>query len=483
MRQHAPSPRRAFRAAGATFGLATALLLSAIARPARAQLAPAPPARATTDSAPCWDCDRRRQFWPAVVELQLGIWPSFFINKFTHDYGISNVTPRFWWQNARGRWEWDPNSFVVNQFGHPFQGSMYYNGFRTNGYGFWGSQAAAFAGSFFWECCGERKLPSVNDQLTTWLGGAALGEVFRRVSDLALDNTATGGERVVREVAAGLVNPVRGFDRLIRGHAWRRGRNPVDARPDWRQWTIGTGFVTLGSERPNDQSQVRGAKLATRLVYGRPEAITGAPFSHFAFDAEFTTIPKAPIYLIRGRGSLFGRDLNTNPADTWRVASFIRYDYVRSRAFELGATSLSAGLERDRRFANGARIVSDVTLRAVPLAAIEDEDLTVSDEGRDYDYGYGGGIGTDLRFIHPGRGSVHLNSVMTGYQVAQGAAQAHFVGQHEIYAQIDLAPHSGVGLGARFQNRQSYFTGRPRTTAGSTEFWVSFVAALPRWEY
>ena len=59
-------------------------------------------------------------------------------------YGVANlvrgqvtarVTPTTWWANMENGWVWDLDDFVVNQIGHPYQGSNYYNSGRANAYG------------------------------------------------------------------------------------------------------------------------------------------------------------------------------------------------------------------------------------------------------------------------------------------------------------------------------------------------------------
>jgi hypothetical protein len=67
-----------------------------------------------------------------------------------------------------------------------------------------------------WEEFGEVWAPAPNDFFNTSLGGITLGEILFRFSSLTLDNRATGSNRVVREVGATLINPVRGFNRLVR---------------------------------------------------------------------------------------------------------------------------------------------------------------------------------------------------------------------------------------------------------------------------
>ncbi len=104
---------------------------------------------------------------------------------------------------------------------------MYFNSARTNGYNFWQSAPWSFVGSLTWELFGEVWAPAPNDLANTTLGGITLGEMLYRVSSLTLKNEATGFERVVREVTAGLLNPVRGFNRVVRGEAWKVSQHPT----------------------------------------------------------------------------------------------------------------------------------------------------------------------------------------------------------------------------------------------------------------
>lgn len=73
---------------------------------------------------------------------------------------------------------------MVNQTGHPYQGSVYFGLARSNGLAFWESFGYAFAGSAVWENAGETTPLSKNDQLTTSMGGSFLGESLFRMSHL-----------------------------------------------------------------------------------------------------------------------------------------------------------------------------------------------------------------------------------------------------------------------------------------------------------
>src|SRR5205809_1107108 len=78
--------------------------------------------------------------------------------------------------NLRGPWVVDHDPFSVNQFPHPYQGSMYHGFARSAGLTFWESFANTFAGSLLWEIAGETTPPPQNDQTASGIGGSFLGE-------------------------------------------------------------------------------------------------------------------------------------------------------------------------------------------------------------------------------------------------------------------------------------------------------------------
>lgn len=88
-------------------------------------------------------------------------------------------------------------------------------------------------GSLMFEYTGESQRPSSNDFITTSMGGVTLGEALYRLSSLVLDNRATGSSRVVREIGAAIINPVRGFNRLIYGRMGAIGPNHFERHPPY----------------------------------------------------------------------------------------------------------------------------------------------------------------------------------------------------------------------------------------------------------
>ena len=111
-------------------------------------------------------------------------------------------------RNLTGSWWWDVDGFATNQFGHPYQGSLYFNAGRANGLNFWASLSIAAFGSLTWEEFGETDAPSINDIITTPICGAVFGETFHR---LYLDADE------ICPALAWLLSPIDAFSSLMSG--------------------------------------------------------------------------------------------------------------------------------------------------------------------------------------------------------------------------------------------------------------------------
>jgi len=101
-------------------------------------------------------------------------------------YGTNFST--FWDNVVHGDWSYDNDSFHVNQFLHPYQGSIYHGLARSAGLNFWESLGYTFGGSFLWETGGETTHPSINDQVASGIAGSFFGEVLFRMSSLLLES-------------------------------------------------------------------------------------------------------------------------------------------------------------------------------------------------------------------------------------------------------------------------------------------------------
>ena len=81
-------------------------------------------------------------------------WDRYVIDK---DY--ARTGPSYWKRNLKEGWEWDHNHWAINFYGHPYQGSFYYNIARGSGYGFYASLMFAALGSYTWEMFAETEYP------------------------------------------------------------------------------------------------------------------------------------------------------------------------------------------------------------------------------------------------------------------------------------------------------------------------------------
>lgn len=133
-----------------------------------------------------------------VIGMNIGLWAFDRYALKGHYAYISFETIK---ENFKHGFEWDNDHLNTNMFAHPYNGSLFFNAGRSNGFNFWQSELFAIGGSAMWELFMECEYPSTNDIIATPIGGAALGEVFYRTSDMILDDRSSGCERVGREFA------------------------------------------------------------------------------------------------------------------------------------------------------------------------------------------------------------------------------------------------------------------------------------------
>ena len=245
--------------------------------------------------------------------------------------------------NLTGRWVVDTDNFKINQFLHPYQGSMYHGFARSAGLSYWESSAATFAGSLFWEIAGETTKPSKNDQVASGIGGSFLGEPLFRMASLVLER---GGDtpRFWREVGAATISPSTGFNRLAFGERFDSVFSSHDAAIASRVQFGGS--LTALTHQGVSQSFIRNeAVLDFSMDYGlpgKPGYAYTRPFDYFSFQA---TASSANIFEnIITRGLLVGKDYeaaNGTYKGVWGI--YGSYDYIAPQIFRVSTTALSLG--------------------------------------------------------------------------------------------------------------------------------------------
>jgi hypothetical protein len=249
------------------------------------------PATAPAAPSPMRNMDARlyKSYGAAALEILAF---QVVLNRVDHafvkpdDYRVSMGSVR---RNLHSSWVEDRDPFEINQMGHPYQGSVYFNIARSNGLTFWESLGYAFAGSAVWEVAGETTPPSRNDQITTSFGGSFLGEALYRMANLA----CWTGAAIRRRCCA---RPARRWCRRRWNTTARRGMSRRAASL-WAGATPATfGRLQLGASNPR-----RAATSALRwrpsrrevaadfaLEYGLPGKAGYTyhkPFDYFLFRA------------------------------------------------------------------------------------------------------------------------------------------------------------------------------------------------------
>ena len=272
------------------------------------------------------------------------------------DYAVSFDSIR---RNLKSGWSTDRDPFSINQFAHPYQGSMYYGFARSAGFDYWQSAGYTFAGSAFWEIFGEQTRPSRNDQVASGIGGTFLGEALYRMSNLVLERGG-GMSRPWREAAATAISPSTGFNRLVFADRYGGIFSSHDA-PYFSRAQLGyvhslreeTG-ITSTRFKPNE------VQADFSIDYGSPGAKGyqyTRPFDYFNFEA--TASSANGIENVLTRGLLVGRAYEAGPdyRGVWGI--YGSYDYISPRRWPCRRRGERPRLQLRRHAAGPARAAPD----------------------------------------------------------------------------------------------------------------------------
>lgn len=270
--------------------------------------------------------------WHAASEvfgLNMLVWG---FDRFVMNEDFAHINGHTIKSNFRKGPVWDTDKFSTNLFSHPYHGSLYYNAARSNGMNIWQSIPFAAGGSLMWEFFMEAEPPSINDMLATTFGGIELGEITYRLSDLFIDNRSTGWERVGRELLVGVLSPVRAFNRLLSGDAWK-------FRPSkGRQYTsVPVNFIV--SVGPRFLAEQEGTKHGTtsmnvffRLDYGNPfNDEYYSPYEWFQFRMGMDFFSTQPLFSqVNAVGAIWGKRVWQKGNRSLAAGIFQHFDYYDS---------------------------------------------------------------------------------------------------------------------------------------------------------
>jgi hypothetical protein len=398
----------------------------------------------------------------------------WFYNEYIRQGGFTHVSPSSFWANVSDGFFFDDNHFSNNLFGHPYHGSLYYNAARSNGLNYWESLPFAIMGSFFWECCGEVHPPAINDWVATSIGGIAIGEVLYRAGSSFLDNEATGAERIFKEIGGFLVNPMRGFNRLVSGRAARVQPNPSD--PYDRIPPDLNNFAKLGVRLIGDRTTTESFQTDTEeldgffefdLNFGDPWRNTRRkPFDFFTLSLQLNFTDKELIGRLQIWGNLYSKELNKSENVHHVFGITQNYDFVNNNAVEFGGQSFGGALFSEWKLSETWDLRTHLNIHGYVLGAVNSEYAFLAvvpdrERLREYDMGLGAGVWGRVAFTHGGREIglvryrfVYLNTLNGSAEVAGDTY--HILHWGGVQAVLPIG-RWGIGADATAYVRSSFF--------------------------
>ena len=362
----------------------------------------------------------------------------------------ARITPASWWHNMQHGWEWDLDRFLVNQIGHPFQGSQYFAAGRANGLGFYESAALTAFGSGSWEYFGETNRPSLNDFLNTTMGGVALGEVLHRTASLVRGRPGPAPQHRWRSIAALAVDPVTGVHVLAHGESAEASTFPTHM----------AGIVSAGLLRRGNNLRATPATVdpfvQIDLVYGDAEwARSRTPFD--AFDVRFMAGGGGSLTEARVKGRLLGQPLLGNRLHFSIVQG---YHYLGNDAYRFGAQAFEAHLRGRRDLSSQLTLALELWGGLTVLGAVDSRPLArslpdpvppepvgqgVSVGPRNYDYGPGTTFGVSTTLTR--RNQPFVNAQYEGRTLysLDGVRVNHVLQRARLDVLVPLSGRFGVG--------------------------------------
>ena len=290
-----------------------------------------------------WETGTGRSYFLPAVEIPAYL---LLLNQFDRHFvepkAVYQTTFDTFWQHVTDpHWVIDNDQFSVNQFLHPYGGSIYYGLARSTGLNFWESFLYSSAGSYLWEMGGETTDPSINDMIATPIGGSFMGEPFFRMASLLLE-TEDGRTGFWRELGAAVISPPTGLNRLAFGNKFD-AVFPSHQPATFLRLQLG-GTLTSSSQNVSSSVKEHGAVGDFTFTYGlpgKPGYGYTRPFDYFDFHV--TAVTANTLESLNTRGLLLGRTYESGDATRGVWGLFGSFDYISPQVFRVSSTALSLG--------------------------------------------------------------------------------------------------------------------------------------------
>jgi hypothetical protein len=283
---------------------------------------------------------RKNYLTPAVEIVTFDILLNLFDRLVLGDEYKSNLTTIR--RNLRSRWAVEGDPYIINQLGHPYQGSIYHGFARSAGLNYWAALGYTVGASAMWEIAGEATPPSRNDMIATGIGGTFLGEALFRMANLLLEN-ADGRPGTRRTTAAALLAPTNSFNRGFFGRRYD-SIFPSNGAAYYRRFQLGAAGTTEDVRGSATKLRPNEAILEASMEYGLPGSAGytySRPFDHFAIQATASSANGFESALIRGLLVGDRHDVGDLYRGVWGL--YGSFDYIAPQIFRISSTALSVG--------------------------------------------------------------------------------------------------------------------------------------------
>lgn len=352
----------------------------------------------------------KKPLWVPIVE-------SFALNSALSGFNFlmgsefAKISTKTVLHNFERGWATDADGFITNMFGHPINGSIYYNLAKSSGYDYWTSLSVAAIGSLHWEFLMENEPPSFNDWIMTAYGGSIIGEVFYKLSNLIIDEKTTGSERVFREIGAGIFNPGRLFNRLISGRTSRVTNANLYRKEQF------LGEVSFGGNNVADglnfENGERNPMLTLDIVYGKLFKTTKIkPFDFFRLNLALN-FAKQPIIGQMQISNIFGGFVKDFGNDHRILGgTFGHFYYLENTIYQIGGVSIGVGGAYRSPMKKDIHFITSLHLGAVLMGGANsnystDYNVDFLDSARTYNIGPGAMVSSES-ILRLSFGSIYL---------------------------------------------------------------------------
>ncbi|MGZ3926007.1 MAG: DUF3943 domain-containing protein [Mucilaginibacter sp.] len=341
------------------------------------------------------DTSVKKRFGRSTLILGVAEVTPWTVDKYIVHADFANISFKTVAYNFSPKhWEWDDDGFTTNQLGHPTHGSIFFNAFRANGYSFWQSVPASFAGSYIWETAAEKQSFSPNDVINTGFGGVVLGEMLHHLSNKIINNRSRGFKRQASEVLGLIINPADGLNRIIDGRWGRIGPNSAEADSTKIHAAFDAGMRRF---RVNNKDGHFGWYGSMRLMFGTPFENYKVPFGVISVNTEFGKDDSTILNTLNVYGSLNGWRVGLTDNSRHIALLTANYNYICNQAFSYSGQSVNLNLFSEFGLTSKLKINTVIGAGPIILAAVPHAYLYKS---RYYDYctgvGYNGSLMINL---------------------------------------------------------------------------------------